>query len=300
MMATESISVFRSFNNGNKVPWIGYGTGTAVKRYSSNAAESILVALTSGFTHIDTAEKYNTEEAVGIAVQTYLSGESRPSRDSIFITTKFYDALQPGQTVKDRLKESLKKLQVDYVDLYLIHTPVSHSGKLKDIWKQMEGVLGEGLTKNIGVSNFRVKDYGEFISDASIIPACNQIEFHPYVLSAVEPIMALQHKFGILTSSYSGLSPLHKFKGGPIDAVLTNIRDRYSRDLGLEASDEQILTKWALSKGVVPITTSLKEERLVSLLKTIELPDLNQSEIGEINEAGRKEHHRVYQRHMDE
>lgn len=149
------------------------------------------MALSAGFTHIDTAEVYNTEESVGIAVQKYLSGPSKPVRDSLFIVTKFYNALEPGQTVKDRLAESLRKLQLDYVDLYLIHTPVSHLGKLKDIWKQMEAVQKEGLARNIGVSNFRVKDYEEFIADANTTPVCNQVRHRRYSRSGYKPLISL-------------------------------------------------------------------------------------------------------------
>lgn len=134
-----------------------------------------MTALSVGFTHLDCAEVYNTEESVGIALQKYLSGPSGPPRDSIFITTKLYNALESGQTVKDRLEASLKRLHVDYVDLYLIHTPMSHLGRLQDVWKQMEGVQRAGLAKSIGVSNFRVPDYEEFLDGADIIPVCNQV-----------------------------------------------------------------------------------------------------------------------------
>ncbi|KAG8872763.1 hypothetical protein FRB97_007359 [Tulasnella sp. 331] len=287
-MATESATTLsRKFHNGNKIPWIGYGTGTSFKRHATDAVETVMTALSAGFTHIDCAELYNTEESLVIALQKYLSGPSRPPRDTIFLTTKFYDALEPGQTVRDRLKGSLRRLQVDYVDLYLVHTPMSHLGRLKDIWKQMEEVQREGLAKNIGVSNFRVKDYEEFIDEAEITP----IEYSPYVMEAARPILALQEKHGILTVSYGGLTPLHKFKGGPIDPILSTIRERYSKDHGIDISEEQILTKWTLAKGVLPIT---QKERLVSILKTVELPDIQQAEIEQIDKAGLTEHHRGY------
>ncbi|KAG9004029.1 hypothetical protein FRB94_002738 [Tulasnella sp. JGI-2019a] len=297
-MATKATTVLRSFNNGNKIPWIGFGTGTAL--YSKEAAEPVFTALSAGFTHIDGAEAYGNEDSIGIALQRHLSGPSAPSRESIFITTKLYKALEPNQAVRDRLKVSLGKLQVDYVDLYLLHTPIPHLGKLKDMWKQMEDLQKEGLAKNIGVSNFRVKDFEQFISTAEIIPVCNQIEFNPYLLNATDPIFAFQEKYGIMTVSFGGLNPIRVYNGGPIDAVLPIIRERYSKDLKIDIADEQILTKWTLSKGVLPITTSSKKERLELMLRTAELPDLQQSEVDLIDQAGRKEHHRRYQLHMDE
>lgn len=81
-----------------------------------------------------------------------------------------------------------------------------------------------------------------------------QIEFNPYILKASEPLFAFQEKHGILTTSFGGLLPLHKAKGGPLDSVFPAIRERYSKDLGIDISDEQILTKWTIAKGVLPIT----------------------------------------------
>ncbi|KAG9032918.1 hypothetical protein FRB95_000852 [Tulasnella sp. JGI-2019a] len=294
-MATNSCAI-DSFYNGNKVPVIGYGTASN----TTNVVDPVLTALSAGFTHLDTAEIYGTEESVGIAVHKYLSEPSTPARDSIFIATKFYKALEPGQTVKERLQESLKKLDLDYVDLYLIHTPVSHPGKLKGIWKQMEGVQKEGLAKNIGVSNFRIKDYKDFIADAEILPVCNQIEFNPHLLNATEPLLAFQEKYGIRTASYGGLNPLTKHKTEHMDAALRIVRERYSKDLGVDISDEQILIKWTFAKGVLPVTMSSKKERLFSMIKSVELPDLERSDVDIIDEAGRKEHRRAYQLHMDD
>ncbi|KAG8872766.1 hypothetical protein FRB97_007362 [Tulasnella sp. 331] len=196
--------------------------------------------------------------------------------------TKFYTSLVSGQTVKDRLTESLKRLQLEYVDIYLIHTPVSHLGKLKDIWKQIEAVQKEGLAKNIGVSNFRIKDYEEFIADANIIPICNQ------------------QKHGIVTTSFGALYPLKKHKDGPLKDILPVFHARYSKKLGGDISDEQILLKWSLSKGVLPVTMSSKKERLALMVQTPGLPGLEQADMDQIDDAGRKAHHRAYHLHKDE
>lgn len=177
---------FRTFSNGNKIPWIGFGTGghltsslgvssnsftAGTALYGRSAEQSITTALEAGFKHIDCAEMYGNEESVGNALKTYLSTHPR---DSIFVTTKL-NKIPPGKTARDSLQTSLRKLQLDYVDLYLIHTPVPHEGRIAEVWKQMEEVYKEGLAKNIGVSNFRLKDFETFIDSAEIIPVVNQV-----------------------------------------------------------------------------------------------------------------------------
>jgi len=277
--------------------WIGYGTGTA--NVSKDVTDNVLTAFEAGFTHIDTAEYYQNEDSVGNAIHQYLIGPSNPGRESIFITTKICD-LEPGQTVRDRLLASLKKLQVDYVDLYLIHYPPPFIGRIKEVWKQFEEVQKEGLAKNIGVSNFRIRDFDEFISSAEIIPVCNQIEYNPYLLKASESLLGFHKKYNILTVSYAGLNPIHKHRGGPLDSLLPTIRERLSKDAGKEVTEEQVLTKWTLAKGVLPITTSSKKDRLVTMLETRSLPDLTQAEVDQIDELGKTVHRRRYQLHMDE
>ncbi|KAG8907394.1 hypothetical protein FRB99_004419 [Tulasnella sp. 403] len=295
---------FRTFYNGNQIPWMGFGTGTAL--FGRVASEPVATALTAGFTHIDAAQQYRNEESVGEALQQYFSSPNALPRSSIFVTTKL-DKLTPGQTVRDALKESLGKLKLDYVDLFLVHTPIPHAGRLRDIWKQMEEVNREGLTRNIGVSNYRLKDFDEFMGEAEIIPVCNQsslmvlakIELNPYVLKAAEPLLEFHRKHNILTASYGGLTPINRYKGNPLDDILPIIRERLEHSAGKPINDSQVLIKWLLAKGSVPITTSSKRDRLTSLLETLDLPDLTQSEVEQINEAGKKVHLRTFQKHMD-
>ncbi|KAG9046054.1 hypothetical protein FS837_005174 [Tulasnella sp. UAMH 9824] len=291
-----SSKAFRTFSNGNKIPWIGFGTGTAL--YRQSAEHSVSTALDAGFTHIDCAEMYGNEATVGPAIKKYLSGPEAHPRDSLFVTTKL-NTLPSGTTVRDSIKESLRKLQIDYVDLYLIHTPVPHEGRIKEVWKQMEEVYREGLAKNIGVSNFRLKDFAEFIDSAEVIPVVNQIEFNPYLLKATEPILALHEKYHIMTASYGGLVPLSRKTGGPLDTIIPTIRERLSKDSGKQVSDGQVLLKWLNARGAISITTSSKRDRLINLLETTTLPDLTADEVKTIDEAGKKIHHRNYMQHME-
>lgn len=167
--AIMSNSLTFTLNNGVEVPWLAFGTGTAL--YHQNATEAVRVALENGITHLDGAQMYQNEETLGAGIKA-----SGKSRDSIYLVTKLRP-LKEGETVRGLLEESLKKLEVEYVDLYLIHTPSPYNkeGTLKAIWKDMEEVQKAGLTKSIGVSNFRVQDLEDLLETATVVPAVNQV-----------------------------------------------------------------------------------------------------------------------------
>lgn len=156
-------------NDGNEIPWIGFGTGTAV--FGKDVTDVVRLALDNGMVHLDGAQMYKNEESLGAAIK-----ESGKTRSDLFVTTKL-DLLPPGRTVKEALQISLKKLGLDSVDLFLIHcpAPANKEGKLQDLWRQMEGVKKDGLAKSIGVSNFRVQDLESILEIAEIVPAVNQV-----------------------------------------------------------------------------------------------------------------------------
>jgi diketogulonate reductase-like aldo/keto reductase len=156
-----------ALNDGNKVPWMAFGTGTALYRKDAEAA--IRLAIDNGFTHLDGAQVYGNEDTLGDGM--IASGKAR---SEVYITTKL-TALKPGATPKSALEESLKKLKVDYVDLYLIHQANDHVGKLKEVWKGMEEAQKAGLTKSIGVSNFTADHLRDIMETATIPPAVNQV-----------------------------------------------------------------------------------------------------------------------------
>lgn len=155
-------------NDGTQVPWLAFGTGTAL--FGKDAAEFVRIAIENGITHLDGAQMYGNEETLGAGIKA-----SGKPRSELFITTKL-KTLEAGQTVKDTLQLSLKKLGVDYVDLFLIHDPTKHD--LKAAWKGMEQVKEEGLAKSIGVSNFRVQDLEVILDGATVIPSANQVRLH--------------------------------------------------------------------------------------------------------------------------
>ncbi|KAF6763998.1 NADP-dependent oxidoreductase domain-containing protein [Ephemerocybe angulata] len=279
-----------TLNNGHQIPWMGFGTGSAL--FGRDATKLVVQAIQSGVTHLDGAQIYNNEDSLGLAIK-----ESGKPRAELFITTK----LKPpsaGQTVdvKASLKESLRKLQLDHVDLYLIHSPypANTEGKLQDIWKQMEEVHEAGLATSIGVSNFRVEDLQDILKIAKVIPAVNQVELHPYVWDTARQIVEFDKQHGIRTASYGGLTPIVRAPGGPLDPVLETIRKRLEETRGSPVSTGQALTKWLLHKDAVVITTTTKASRIKEFQDTENVPELDEKEIQAIDDAGSKKHHRAF------
>ncbi|KAK0459824.1 NADP-dependent oxidoreductase domain-containing protein [Desarmillaria tabescens] len=264
-------------------PFPGSHSAPALLSISRMLQRPVRVAIENGVTHLDGAQMYENEDSLGAGIKA-----SGKPRSELYVTTKL-KSLAEGQTIKDTLVISLKKLGLEYVDLFLIHDPTSAKGELKAWWKQMEEVKSQGLTKSIGISNFRVEDMKEVIEVATILPA---IEFHPYVFKAAEPIYkyALEHK--ILIASYGGLTPIVRAPGGPVDPVVNGIAER------LKISPSQVYTKWLLQKGILVVTTTSKPARITETLKTPDVTDLTSEDIAAIEEAGAKLHKRIFMRHV--
>ncbi|KAG2121861.1 NADP-dependent oxidoreductase domain-containing protein [Suillus clintonianus] len=275
-----------TLNDGNQVPWIGFGTGTAL--YQQDAQNTVETAITNGFTHLDGAQMYENEESLGAGIKA-----SGTPRSTLFVTTKLH-RLQPHQTAKTALEVSLKKLGLEYVDLYLVHVPGDHAGRLQEVWRSMEECKREGLSKSIGVSNFEVAHFQEILEGAEFTPSVNQIEIHPYVWKSLKPVIALHKEHGILTSSYGGLSPLFRAPGGPLGPVIEKIRTRLESTRGQSVSAGQVLNKWLQQYGILVITTSSKADRMREYLDTANVPELTAEEIELIENAGAQRHHKFF------
>ncbi|PFH54224.1 hypothetical protein AMATHDRAFT_135764 [Amanita thiersii Skay4041] len=287
-----AIKHFITLNDGTQVPWLAFGTGTV--HYRRDATPVVELALNNGITHLDGAQAYANEESIGAGIKA----AGKP-RSELYIVTKLNEHT-PVKDVRTSLLSSLQKLGVDYVDLFLIHSPHGHNsqGTLPALWKEMEEIKKDGLAKSIGVSNFRVEDLNIVLENAQIKPAVNQIEFHPYVWKAIKPVVELCKEQGIIVASYGGRSSIARLPGGPVDEVLETIRARVEKTHGQPVSAGQILTKWILQKNAIVVMTTTKESRIKEFIDAENVPDLTTEEINAIEDSGSQIHKRIFMRHV--
>jgi diketogulonate reductase-like aldo/keto reductase len=299
-MTISSVETF-TLLDGTKIPWLawGNGTGDALK----TAVESGLVALESGIRHLDTAQWYKNEKATGQAI-----AQSSVDCDDVFVTSKIanIDDEAPWTTVVEDVRKSVQGSldKLGFVpDLYLVHTPfVPPPGQIKAFWKVLESLKKEGKLKSIGVSNFRPQDLEEVLEVAEFKPVVNQLEYHPYTLAHLEPVLELQKKHGIVTESYGTLTPtLRHPTGGPLKPVLERIAKRISSVVGKPLDANVVLLLWARAQGVVVVTASGNPDRIKALGEIATLPGdlLKQDEVDEITTVGKTIHYRHYTEHME-
>lgn len=271
-------------NDGASIPMLGYGTGTAwskpVDKASSidrSTVDAVKTALKLGYMHLDAAEVYNTESEVGIAIK-----ESKIDRSKIYVTTKVINNIAD---IPKAIDASLKKLQLDYVDQYLIHSPffAKSDAELQTAWTAMETVKASGKAKSIGVSNYLIPHLEATLKTASVKPCINQIEYHPYLQHG--SLMKYHEDQGIALSAYSPLSAVTKAKPGPIDALMSELAKKYY------VTENEIALRWCIDRGLVAITTSGKEERLSDYLRAMTF-SLTPREVQKIAEIGNQKHYR--------
>jgi diketogulonate reductase-like aldo/keto reductase len=230
-------------NHGGSMPWLGLG----VWQVSSDAeTESVVrAAIELGYRSIDTAKIYGNERGTGQAIRT-----CGVPREELFITTKVWnDDVRVGR-VAAAFEQSLKLLGLEYLDLYLVHWPIA--GKIVEAWKALEKLQRSGRVKAIGVSNHMRPHLDELLPTAEIIPAVNQIEFHPYLQSR-----ALVDYCRAQEIQVEAWSPL--MQGGELlrDPVLVDLAKRRGRTVA------QVVLRWEVQRGVVTIPKTVKRPRLV-------------------------------------
>lgn len=258
-----------TLNDGNNFPTIAFGTGTRWR--GQEVSQYVEQAINVGFSHIDTAQLYENEESVGQGLR-----QSGLPRADLYITTKWSSG--PMETA---LNDSLTKLGLKQVDLYLIHTPAIVSD-FESAWRFFEQAKNDGRAKSIGVSNFNLNQLQGLFKIARIKPAVNQILFHPYNYAENKELLEFSAKHGIVTEAYSSLTPITQYPGGPVDEPVQRAAKR------LNASPTQIIFLWVRSKGVAIVTTSSTEAHLREYLAVADLPPLTEEEIAAIDEAGAK------------
>ncbi|KAA3658769.1 MAG: aldo/keto reductase [Calditrichaeota bacterium] len=233
-----------TLNNGIKIPVIGLG----VFKNPSGAStqQAILSALKNGYRHIDTAKIYANEQDVGAAIK-----QSGIPRDEIFITTKLWNADQGYDSTLRALDESLNKLRMDYVDLYLMHWPVENLRL--DSWRAMEKLLNDGKTLAIGISNFMKRHVEQLLDKVKILPTVNQIELSPFNYLFRQDTIDFCLQNDIKIEAYSPLTKGRKLD----DPKLIKIAQKYNK------STAQILIRWVLEHDFIVIPKSVNEHRII-------------------------------------
>ena len=232
-----------TLNNGAQMPQLGFGVYQVPPE---EAAQAVSTALDAGYRSIDTAALYGNEEGVGKAI-----AESSVRREDLFITTKLWNDRQGYDEAQRAFDESLAKLGLDHVDLYLIHWPAPAQDAYVNTWKAFEKLQSDGRAKNIGVSNFQIPHLRRLFEETETVPAVNQIELHPNLQQG--DLRSFHNEHGITTEAWS---PLGQGKGLLEDATLASMAEKYGK------SPAQIVLRWHLQLGNVVIPKSATPSRV--------------------------------------
>ena len=271
------------FYNGQTMPIIGLGTWDAPK---GEVGKAVQTALSLGYRSIDCARLYANEDEIGeMGIKPFLQTHKRTE---LFITSKLW--CDQVLRVRESCKESIEKLQCEYLDLYLIHMPIAFKQDVicaekpddfidvdfVDTWKEMEKLVDEGLVKAIGISNFHSKQIERLMNNCRIKPVVNQIECNVYIQQV--PIRKTCEKYGIVVQAYRPI-------GGKVndqyvnclgDEIVIQLAEKYMK------SPAQICLRWLVQQGIVALPKSVHEDRLRS---NLEVFDFNLEE-EEMNQLG--------------
>lgn len=262
-----------TLQNGVNMPWLGLGVFQVEE--GQELVDAVKTAIKHGYRSIDTAAIYGNESGVGQGIREAIE-ETGIAREELFITSKVWNSdLGYEQTIA-AYEESLSKLGLDYLDMYLIHWPVE--GKYKDAWKALETLYKEGRVKAIGVSNFHISHLEELMKDAEIKPMINQVETHPRLTQKELLAFCKQHHIQM-----EAWSPL--MQGQLLDnADLQQIANKYGKSVA------QIILRWDLQNGVITIPKSTKAHRIAENADVFDF-ELSIEEMERIDNLN--QHHRV-------
>ncbi|MGD8414632.1 MAG: aldo/keto reductase [Candidatus Latescibacterota bacterium] len=237
----KSIETRVTLSHGGAIPVLGLGVYQAGP--GSETVNAVKWALEAGYRHIDTAAMYGNEKEVGSAIKA-----SGVPREDIFVTTKLWNSDHGYDRAIRAFDDSLKKLGIGYVDLYLIHWPVE--GLRDQSWRALETLLDEGKAMSIGVSNYTARHLEELLDSCNTPPAVNQVEFHPFLFQS-ELLQFCRSNY-ICLEAYSPLTKGNKLG----DRRLVSIAGRYGKSVA------QILIRWAIQHDVVVIPKSSNKSRI--------------------------------------
>ncbi|WP_031188932.1 MULTISPECIES: aldo/keto reductase [Streptomyces] len=259
-----------TLNNGVAMPQLGYGVWQVP---DDEAFTAVGNALEAGYRSIDTAAIYGNEEGTGKALAA-----SGIARDELFVTTKLWNDAQGYDSTLRAFDESLNKLGLEYVDLYLIHWPLPAQGTFVDTYRAFEKIYEEGRAKAIGVSNFQPAHLERLLGETSVVPAVNQIELHPRLQQSEARAFHARH--GIATEAWS---PLGQGKDLLTDATVTRLAEKHGR------TPAQIVLRWHLQLGNVVIPKSVTPSRIKENIDVFgfELDDTDMAAIAALDSGTR-------------
>jgi diketogulonate reductase-like aldo/keto reductase len=248
---------FYLLSNSYKIPNIGFGTFRTPS--GEETEKSVLNAIKLGYRHIDCAAAYGNEKSVGEAIS-----KSGVAREELFITSKLWNDDKGYENTIAAFNRTLEDLQINYLDLYLIHWPIAKASKNNwqeannESWRALEDLYKQGKIRAIGVSNFLKHHLESLMETVKIQPMVNQIEFHPGMLQ--KETVAFCEKHNILVEAWA------PFSNGQIlnNPVLKEIADQY------EKSVAQITLRWIIQKGIVPVSKSVTPERIKNNLEVFD------------------------------
>jgi methylglyoxal/glyoxal reductase len=236
-------------SNGVEIPRLGLGVYQSPPGKTTERA--VLYALMIGYRLIDTAQLYGNEEDVGRALR-----KSGLSRDDVFITTKVWNSDQGYESTLQACNKSLQGLGLSYLDLYLIHWPVP--GMSEETWEAMVRLLREQKTRAIGVSNYDIDDLSQLMQSFDVLPAVDQVEFHPFQYQ--ERLLRFCEKNRIQIEAYSPLTRGMQINHPTVIAVANKYRKKPA----------QVLIRWSLQHGLIVIPKSVHEERILENSKVFD------------------------------
>jgi methylglyoxal/glyoxal reductase len=258
--------------NGVKMPWFGLGVFKVEE--GPELVNAVKFAIKHGYCSIDTAAIYGNEKGVGQAIHEAMQ-EYDINREDLFITSKVWNADLGYKSTIEAYETSLRKLGLDYLDLYLIHWPVED--KYVEAWRALETIYKEGKVKAIGVSNFQVHHLQDLMKDAEIKPMVNQVEYHPRLTQ--QEVKTFCDNNGIQFEAWSPLMQGQLFD----NPLLKELANKYNK------TTAQIILRWDLQTGAVTIPKSTKELRIIenSTIFDFELTKEDMEQINNLNQNHR-------------